>query len=283
MASPRKDFFSIEHPHCYSNPSPYPARGKSAKIGTQRSTEHDGEGILVLSAQYRQPRGDRGGNGGHAARPLSAHAAGTERADQTGRRTRLRLGQLHRTSFPYRGLRGFAEPGAARPVFRDADQTHPRRATGHRLAGRQPDPGGRGHRDAGPHDRRPRGGGLRARLSAPLGRYHGATDARRQRRSAAPARCDRRRQPRRVRGELPDHQKGLDRGDADLRRAILEGAGAARRPGRSIRPRNMARAWRTACSVRSAWCRNRCKSRTPICSCRSPHRKTPSGGPRRRV
>ena len=60
-----------------------------------------------------------------------------------------------------------------------------------------------------------------------------------------PARRDRRRQPRGLRGELPDHQEVLDRGDAHLRGQILEDPGRRRR-GRSIPRRNGARASRTA-------------------------------------
>ena len=49
-----------------------------------------------------------------------------------------------------------------------------------------------------------------------------------------------------LRGELPHHQEMLDRGDADLRRQVLEGAGRRRRRGRSTPRRSGARASRTA-------------------------------------
>ncbi len=87
---------------------------------------------------------------------------------------------------------------------------------------------------------------LRARLPAPLGRYHGAADARHSWRAAAPARRDRRRQPRRVRGEFPHHQEMLDGGDADPRRQVLESAGRRDAVDARHHARNAARASRTA-------------------------------------
>src|SRR5712675_1673572 len=64
-----------------------------------------------------------------------------------------------------------------------------------------------------------------ARLPAALGRRHGAADARHAWRATEPARRDRQRQSPRLRGEFPHRQEMLDRGDADLRRQVLEGAG----------------------------------------------------------
>ncbi len=55
------------------------------------------------------------------------------------------------------------------------------------LPASNPDPRRRRHRHARPHDRRPRQCRLRARLSAPLGRCHGAADARHPWRAAQPA------------------------------------------------------------------------------------------------
>ena len=183
------------------------------------------ESLAVLSAQHRQPRRDRGRHGRHESRLLPAHAEGAHRADQTRRRAGLRFGQLHRASLPHRGLRAFQQSGAARPLLRDADQAHPGRPARHRAAGLQSDPRRRRHRHARPHDRRPRQCRLRARLPAPLGRRHGAADARHPRRAAQPARRDRQRQSPGLRGEFPHRQEVLDRGDADLRRQVLEGAG----------------------------------------------------------
>ena len=118
------------------------------------------------------------------------------RAGAARRRARLRLDQLHRAPLPRRGLRALEQPGAARPVRRHADQAHPRRPARHRAARAQPDPRRRGHRDARPHDGRARERRLRARLPAPLGRRDGAADPRHPRRAAAPARRDRRGEPR---------------------------------------------------------------------------------------
>ena len=91
-------------------------------------------------------------------------------ADDAG----LRLGRLHRAPLPHRGLRGLQQPRPARPLHRHADEAHPGRPARHRAAGVQPDPRRRGHRHARPHDGRAGLRRLRARLSAPLGRHHGA-------------------------------------------------------------------------------------------------------------
>ena len=116
------------------------------------------------------------------------------------------------------------------------------------LPAQQSDSRRRGHRDARSHDRRPRQRRLRARLSAPLGRHHGAADPRHPRRAAASARRDRRRQPRRVRGMLPHHQAGVDPGLRSATRASTGACRRARRRGRSRRRRSGAAASRTASS-----------------------------------
>ena len=204
-------------------PPPRASRREEDKTGNGGNRSN--ESVAFLSAEHRQPGRDRAGHGGDEPAFLSAHAEGADGADKARRRARLRFGHLHRASLPHRRLRALEQSGAARPLLRDADQAHPRRPARHRAAGVQSDPRRRRHRHARPHDRRPRQRRLRARLPAPLGRRHGAADPRHPRRAAAPARPDRRRQSRRLRGELPHHQEMLDRGDADLRRQVLEGAG----------------------------------------------------------
>ena len=186
--------------------------------------------------------------------------------------------ELHRAPLPHRGLRGLQQPRAARPLHRHADQAHPRRPARHRAAGVQPDPRRRGHRHARPHDGRAGLRRLRARLPAPLGRHHGAADARHPRRAAAPARRDRRRQPRRLRGVLPRSSRRPGPRRCSPSRASSGRSRRARRPGRS-RPRpSGARASRTASSRPSAWCPSRCRSRIRRSSSRSPPRRTRSAG-----
>ena len=73
-------------------------------------------------------------------------------------------------------------------LHRHADEAHPGGPARHRAASLQSDPRRRGHRHARSHVGRARLRRLRARLSAPLGRHHGAADARHPRRPAASAR-----------------------------------------------------------------------------------------------
>ena len=155
--------------------------------------------------------------------------------------------ELHRASLPHRGLRALQQPGAARPVRRDADEAHPRRPARHRAAGGQPDPRGRGHRDARPHDRRTRQRRLRPRLPAPLGRRHGAADARHL---TAPCRTSTTRSTQANREAFEENfriiKKRWTRGDADVRRQVLAGPGR-RTPWDLETTASTARASRTAC------------------------------------
>ena len=178
------------------------------------------------------------GMAGDAAGPLPAHAERADRAASNSPTTSATTSvELHRAPLPHRGLRALQQPGAARPLLRDADQAHPRRPARHRAAGRQSDPRRRGHRDARPHDRRAR----HAPASRAATSGAGSTSWRSRRTAshgALPHQHDEIDDANRagVRGELPDHQEMLDRGDADLRGQVLEGAGRRDAVGRS-RPR----------------------------------------------
>ena len=183
------------------------------------------EDLPLLPALDRLPGRDQEGHGRPARRPLRPDAGRGLGAGPARRRPGLRLDQLHRAPFPHRGLRALEQPRPARPVHRHADEEHPGRPAGDRAASEESDPGGRGHRDARPDDRGPGQRGLRARLPAALGRRDGAADARNLGRPAAPAGRDRRDEPGRLRGVLPDHQEGMDGADAGLRRPVLEDPG----------------------------------------------------------
>ena len=154
------------------------------------------EGVAVLSAEHRQPRRDRGGHGRHD--PHFYQRMLQELSEQIKLGDELGYDSISFTEHHFH-IEGFELSN--NPVLLDlyfAMQTKRIRVgqLGIVLPAPQPDPRRRRHRHARPHDRRPRQRGLRARLPAPLGRRHGAADARHPRRAAQPARRDRRRQPR---------------------------------------------------------------------------------------
>ena len=162
-----------------------------------RSEERSDEGLAVLLAHHRQPRRDRGRHGGHESaistsaccesspsRSSSATSSATIRSAFTEHHfhiegfelsnnpvlldlyfamqtKRIRVGQL-----------GIVLP-ASNPIRVAEDIAMLDHMTGGRANAR-----------------------LRPRLPAPLGRRHGAADARHPRRAAQPARRDRQRQPR---------------------------------------------------------------------------------------
>ena len=173
------------------------------------------------------------------------------------------------------------KPGAARPLFRDADQAHPGRPTRHRAAGGKPDPGGRGHRDARPHDRRTRRRRVRPRLPAALGRRHGAAFARNQ----VPCRTSMTRST----PQIASPSKRISGYQVAWTEEMLAFDGKYWKIPPGATPWTLETTDKYGKGVeggilsRSAWYRNHCRNPTRLCFCLSPLPKTRSAGAQRRM
>src|SRR5579863_2051252 len=86
------------------------------------------ESIAVLSADGWESGANRAGHGRAARRAVRLDARRGKRSSAARRRAGLRFDLLYGTSLSRRGIRVVEQSGDAGPLYRDADQTHPRGA-----------------------------------------------------------------------------------------------------------------------------------------------------------